>query len=172
TGIFQHATFSVPNFAHGYCTDDNARAFILTVLLDELGEESATVRTLGTHYLAFLNHAFDAESRRFHNFMSFSREWIEERGSEDSNGRALLALGMAVGRSQHRSFQALAGQLFNRALPAATEFESCRGRALSLLAIHEYLRRLSGDRVAQQTREALTARLLEGFEKVASEDWP
>src|SRR5256885_1519666 len=33
TGMFQHAIYTVPNFSHGYCTDDNARAFILTVLL-------------------------------------------------------------------------------------------------------------------------------------------
>ena len=38
TGIFQHAIFTVPNFSEGYCTDDNARAFILAVLLDELEE--------------------------------------------------------------------------------------------------------------------------------------
>ncbi|MPY86833.1 MAG: glycosyltransferase, partial [Luteitalea sp.] len=37
TGIFQHATFTVPNFSEGYCTDDNARAFILAALLSELG---------------------------------------------------------------------------------------------------------------------------------------
>src|ERR1700758_3135088 len=35
TGIFQHAIFNVPNFAEGYCTDDNARAFILTLLLED-----------------------------------------------------------------------------------------------------------------------------------------
>ncbi len=38
TGVFQHAIFGVPNFSEGYCTDDNARAFILAVLLGELGE--------------------------------------------------------------------------------------------------------------------------------------
>ncbi len=38
TGIFQHAIFSIPNFLEGYCTDDNARAFILAVLLGELGK--------------------------------------------------------------------------------------------------------------------------------------
>ena len=38
TGIFQHAIFNVPNYAEGYCTDDNARAFLLTVLLEELGD--------------------------------------------------------------------------------------------------------------------------------------
>ena len=36
TGILQHAIFTVSNFEEGYCTDDNARAFLLTVLADEL----------------------------------------------------------------------------------------------------------------------------------------
>src|SRR5207249_11401340 len=110
TGLFQHATFTVPNFAEGYCTDDNARAFILTVLLDELGEESAPVRALATTYLAFLNHAFDRKTKRFRNFMSFDRKWLEEAGSEDANGRALWALGTCVGRSRRKTFQGLAGQ--------------------------------------------------------------
>ena len=47
TGLFQHAIFNIPNFSEGYCTDDNARAFILAVLLDELGEEPQLVRSLG-----------------------------------------------------------------------------------------------------------------------------
>ena len=61
TGVFQHAIFSVPNFSEGYCTDDNARAFILAVLLGELGEEPEAVRTLATTCAAFLHHAFDPE---------------------------------------------------------------------------------------------------------------
>jgi len=104
--------------------------------------------------------------------MSFDRKWMEECGSEDSNGRALWALGIGVGRSRRPSFQSLAGQLFNRALPAAMEFKSPRPWALSLLGIHEYLRRFTGDRLAQQTREALTARLMEGFSKGGEGEWP
>ena len=49
TGVFQHAIFSVPNFSEGYCTDDNARAFILAVLLGELGEDPEARATLATH---------------------------------------------------------------------------------------------------------------------------
>ena len=49
TGMFQHATFSIPNFAEGYCTDDNARALMLTVLLGELGEEPDRVRAPRDH---------------------------------------------------------------------------------------------------------------------------
>jgi hypothetical protein len=48
TGIFQHAIFSVPNFSEGYCTDDNARAFILAVMLESLKEEPERMRGLAT----------------------------------------------------------------------------------------------------------------------------
>ena len=92
TGIFQHAIFSVPNFSEGYCTDDNARAFILAVLLSELGENPESVRTLATTYAAFLHHAFDRKTNRFHNYLSFDRRWLDERGSEDCQARALWAL--------------------------------------------------------------------------------
>jgi hypothetical protein len=172
TGIFQHALFTVPNFSEGYCTDDNARAFILAVLLDELEEEPERARSLATTYAAFLNHAFDPKTRRFHNFLSFARTWLDDPGSEDSQGRALWALGVGVGRSPHRSFQALAGQLFAQALPVVNEFTSPRSWAFTLIGIHEYLRRLSGDRLVQQMRETLTARLMDLFQKVAQPDWP
>ena len=171
TGIFQHAIFTVPNFSEGYCTDDNARAFILAVLLDGLEEASERVRTLATRYAAFLNHAFDRQTGRFHNHLSFERRWLDERGSEDCHARALWALGLGVGRSPYRSFQEMAGQLFTRALPAATEFTSPRAWAFTLLGIHEYLRRLSGDRLVNQTRETLAGRLTALFNHCARPDW-
>ncbi len=171
TGIFQHAIFSVPNFREGYCTDDNARAFILTVLLGELGEHSEQVRTLGTTYAAFLHHAFDPTTARFHNFMTFDRRWTGEDASEDCQGRTLWALGTAVGRSPFRSFQMMAGQLFASALPTLVELTSPRAWAFGLIGIDEYLRRLGGDSQVNQIRDVLTSRLMELFEQSAQPDW-
>jgi len=171
TGIFQHAIFSVPNFSEGYCTDDNARAFILGVLLSELGVDPEQVRTLATTYAAFLYHAFNPKTKRFHNHMSFDRRWLDEKGSEDCQARALWALGVGVGRSPYRSFQIMAGQLFTLALPALTEFTSPRAWAFGIIGINEYLRRLRGDSLVDQTRETLTARLMELFERNARQGW-
>jgi hypothetical protein len=171
TGIFQHAIYTVPNFSEGYCVDDNARGFVLTVLLDELEEEPERVRTLATTYAGFLNHAFDRKTKRFHNHMSFDRRWLDEQGSEDCHGRALWALGTAVGRSPYRSFQVMAAELFTQALTPIVEFTSPRAWAFALLGIHEYIRRLSGDRRVNQIREGLTARLVELFDRTAEDDW-
>ena len=171
TGVFQHAVFGVPNFAEGYCTDDNARAFILSLLLGELGVDPETTRPLATTAAAFLHHAFDPKTGRFHNFMSFDRRWLDVQGSEDCHGRALWALGMGVGRSPFHNFQMLAGQLFSQALPALTGFTSPRAWAFGLIGIHEYLRRMSGDSVVNQARDILTGRLMRIFEDSAQPDW-
>ena len=171
TGIFQHAIFSVPNFSEGYCTDDNARAFILAVLLSELGEDPERVRTLATTYAAFLHYAFDLKTSRFHNHLSFDRRWLDKQGSEDCQARALWALGVGVGRSPYRTFQIMAGQLFALALPVLTDFTSPRAWAFGLIGIHDYLRRLSGDSLVTQVRETLTRRLMELFESTAQPEW-
>jgi hypothetical protein len=104
--------------------------------------------------------------------MSFDRHWLDEPGSEDCHGRALWALGFAAGRSSYRSFQVMAGQLFLQALRPVVEFTSPRAWAFGLLGIHEYLRRMSGDRHVQQIGETLTARMMELFDRSAQPDWP
>jgi glycosyltransferase involved in cell wall biosynthesis len=171
TGIFQHASFTVPNFAEGYCTDDNARALVLALMLQKLGHGSAPINSLAATYAAFLNHAFDRKSGRFRNFMSFDRRWLEEVGSEDCQGHALWALGLCVAQAGQGSFQMLAAELFEQALPVAAEFTSPRAWAFTLIGIDEYLRRLSGDRRANQIRESLTAKLMQRFADAAIGDW-
>ena len=171
TGIFQHASLTAPNPAEGYCTDDNARALILAVLLGQLEEAPQRVRALATTYAAFLDYAFDPKTTRFHNFLGIDRRWLDEQGSEDCHGRAIWALGTAVGRSPHWSSQTMAEQLFAQALPAVTGFTSPRAWAFSLIGIHEYLRRMKGDRLANDVREDLTGRLMTLFDKVAEPGW-
>jgi hypothetical protein len=172
TGLLQHALHTVPNYAEGYSTDDNARALILTVLLEELGLDSSRVDRLATTYAAFLQYAFDPATGRFRNFLKFEREWLAEVPSEDTHGRSLWALGACVGRSRRRGLQFWAAQLFEQALPACGRTTFPRSWAFALLGIHEYLRRFQGDRLVHQLREELTARLLKRFEQVASEEWP
>ncbi len=170
-GIFQHASFSAPNLSEGYCTDDNARALILAVLLGQLEEAPRRVRSLATIYAAFLDYAFNRKSERFHNFLSIDRCWLDEQGSEDCHGRAIWALGTAVGRSPNWSSRTMTEQLFAKALPTVTNFTSPRAWAFSLIGIHEYLRRKKRDRLAKDVSEVLTGRLMTIFDKVAEPGW-
>lgn len=171
TGLLQHARYTIPNFEDGYCTDDNARGLVLAVLLEEFGHSEPAVRDAADAYAAFLNHAFDVTTRQFRNFLSFDRRWLEKVGSDDSLGRAIWALGTCVGRSSNRGLRTWAAQLLQRSLEAIVETTSPRAWAFALMGIHEYLQRFSGDRLASQTRETLSHRLLDLYRRTSGEDW-
>lgn len=176
TGIYQHAVFNVPNFHEGYCADDNARAFILCNLLDELGGQPPpqNLDPLSTTYLAFLAAALNYQTGRFRNFMSHGRQWLEDAGSEDSHGRALWAAGSGAGRSRNEGHRHLSAQLFRVALPVVASFTSPRAWSFTLLGIHEYLRHFPDDPKtgALAMRDLLTAKLLALWNACATEHWP
>lgn len=173
TGILQHAVHTVPNYSTGYTTDDNARALLLTVLLEETGSDKGDeTRGLPSRYLAFLVHAFDRKTGRFRNELGYDRRFQDDVGPEDAHGRALWALGAVAGRSSNRGRRAAAGQLLDAALPAALRFTSPRAWAFSLLGLRDYLRRFGGDRAARHAQEELAERLLGLWQETASQDWP
>ncbi len=172
TGILQHAVFAVPDFSKGYTTDDNARALILAVLLEEAEDEVASAaRDLASRYMAFLWYAFDHASGRFRNLLSYERAWSDGDLSDDSHARALWALGTVLGRSTSEGLRGPAGDLFGRALRTALDATSPRAWAFTLLAIHEYLRRFSGDRSAQLARETLADRMLDIYRRASAPEW-
>src|SRR5882724_3981325 len=181
TGMLQHAIFTIPNRGEGYTTDDNARALVFTVLMDQLREKQRlksdpaiagfVAGISACRYLAFLEHAFDPANGRFRNFLGYDRRWIEGEGSEDCHGRALWALGTVLGRSKDQGLRCAAGRLFEFSLSAAIEFSSPRAWAYTMLGIQEYLDAYPGDRDAQRVRSALAHRLLELYDAVRSPDW-
>ncbi len=174
TGIFQHAIFNVPNFHEGYCTDDNARAFILCNLLDETSGD-LPVENLGklaTSYLAFLAAALNNETGHFRNFMSHGRQWLEQAGSQDSHARALWAVGAGAGRSRNTGHRRLCAQLFERGLSIVSAFSSPRSWAFTLLGIHEYLRGYPTTPAVLAARELLTGELVRLWKSCATEKWP
>ncbi len=172
TGLLQHAVFHVPNYSQGYTTDDNARALVLTVLLEELGGRTALQAvSLSRRYLAFLWHAFNPGLGRFRNFLGYDRRWQEETGTEDCHARALWALGVTVGRSQDGGLRGTAGRLFDQALPVAQAFTSPRAWAFALLGLHAYLIRFYGDHRAHHTVDLLGSRLMGLLQTNRTEDW-
>jgi glycosyltransferase involved in cell wall biosynthesis len=169
TGIFQHAIFTVPNFSEGYTTDDNARALLVSALLEKSGNREAAGKV--TRYLAFIWYAFNPETKRFRNFMDFQRNWLEETGSDDSHGRALWALGNVINCSNVPTLQNMAGKVFEQSLLSILETTSPRAWAFSLLGINEYLARFNGDRRACQVQEELAERLLTLYKDNQKENW-
>ena len=172
TGIIEHAVFVVPNYPEGYTTDDNARALIVTILLEEFAGITPTATlNLASRYLAFLWLAFDPTTKRFRNCLSYERQWQEAEGSEDSHGRALWGLGTVLGRTKDAGLRGAAGRLFELAVPAAVQFKSPRACAFALLGLLEYLESFPGDRAALNAAAALANRLLDSYRAHSSADW-
>jgi glycosyltransferase involved in cell wall biosynthesis len=173
TGILQHAIFSVPNTREGYTTDDNARALIVSVLLDENPEYANRWehQNLSHRYLSFLWLAFHADSGRFRNYLGYDRKWLEDVGSDDSHGRALWSLGKVLGLSQNAGLRGAAGRLFEAVVPATLSFTSPRAWAYCILGMQAYLDWFPGDRAIQSARNILANRLLDIYERSHSDTW-
>jgi glycosyltransferase involved in cell wall biosynthesis len=172
TGMVEHAVFVVPNYPEGYSTDDNARALIVTTLLEEIGVHApANSADLASRYLAFLWHAFDPATKRFRNSLTYECQWHESEHSEDSHGRALWGLGTVLGRSKNAGLRGAAGRMFELAVPVAVEFKSPRACAFALLGVQEYLDSFPGDRAALSASDALANRLLSSYRAHRTEDW-
>lgn len=173
TGMLQHAIFSVPNTREGYTTDDNARALMVSNVLNEssLNDNETDYLKLSQRYLAFLWFAFRSDIGRFRNFLGYDRKWLEELGSEDSHGRALWALGSVVGHSKNAGLRGAAGRLFEAAMPVTLTFSSPRAWAFSILGMQAYLDWFPGDRTVQAARNMLANQLLHIYEQSCTGTW-
>ena len=172
TGIFQHATYNVPNYDEGYCTDDNARAFILCCLLSSGELAGDQPDRLCPTYLAFLSAALDRRSGLFRNFMSHGRAWLEEAGSQDSHARALWAVGTGAALLRDEGHRMLCRSLLKSALPAAERFIAPRSWTFTLLGLQEYTKAYPADERAEEVRVLLVKRLIALWKRRSSSDWP
>jgi hypothetical protein len=142
------------------------------VLLASQQEERQEIDKLAGVYLGLLQYSWDEKSGRFRNFLNFDRSWVAESPSEDSHGRVIWALGTCLGNYGNPGFQGAAAKLFEKGLPTVTRFKSPRAWAFTIIAIHEYLKRFSGDRLADSIREELSLRLFALYQSNAREGWP
>jgi glycosyltransferase involved in cell wall biosynthesis len=170
TGLFQHAVHSVPDRSHGYCVDDNARALLLACALNYPGEQRLS-ETLTARLAAFVQHAWNPDKRRFRNFMSFDRRWLEDSGSEDSHGRTLWALGECAHSDASPSRRRWAAGLFAEALPTVESFRSPRAWAFTLLGLDAYCAAVPKDSLAERVRTLLADRLISIMLLVETKDW-
>jgi glycosyltransferase involved in cell wall biosynthesis len=170
TGMLQHAVHSVPDRAHGYCVDDNARALLFSSALANSGEAQLS-ETVTARFAAFIQHAWNPDIRRFRNFMSYDRRWLEESGSEDSHGRTLWALAECARNDADPSRRRWAAALFKTALPIVEEFSSPRAWAFSLLGLDVYCTLVGGDVLANRLRRLLADRLMSLISVTETKDW-
>jgi glycosyltransferase involved in cell wall biosynthesis len=160
TGMLQHGKGVVPDRSHGYCLDDCVRALMLIhrVRWNNPGEELRRASV----FASFLQHAWNADRRQFRNFMNFDRTWCEDVGSEDSNGRAIWALGDCALRSNLPRLRQWAREGFGFYAGIALDFEHPRSLAFAALGACALLQ----DDPTNATALAIVARCGDLLEKL------
>jgi len=96
-GMIQFATINQPDMESGYTLDDNARAMIAMCQHFELTRDEADVKYIHT-YFNFIKYCLQPGGH-FLNYVNEAKEFTEQNNStnlEDSNGRAIWALGYLV----------------------------------------------------------------------------
>lgn len=170
TGLFQHAVLDVPDRAHGYCVDDNARALLASYTLTSVNM-AVDPQVLASRYAAFIQHAWNPDLGRFRNFMGFDRRWLEPQGSEDSHGRTLWALGICSRDDPSALRRAWAARLFSQSYPAVSAFSSPRAWAFAILGLCAYLVVQHDDGAARTLCDRLTGQLLALLEWQTNPHW-
>jgi glycosyltransferase involved in cell wall biosynthesis len=170
TGLLQHALYSVADRSHGYCVDDNARALLLAMSLQN-SEETYFPAATTARFAAFIQHAWNPDSGRFRNFMSYDRRWLEAAGSEDSHCRTLWALAECARADNDASRRQWAASLFMTALPAVESFRSPRAWAFTLLGLDRFCGPAGDNVAAGRLRKLLADRLTAALAATQSENW-
>lgn len=169
TGMLQHAIYSVPDRRHGYCIDDNARALMLMSAIPDLDEGVRDKWT--TIYAAFVQYAWNADTRRFRNFMNFDRTWCEDEGSEDSNGRTLWALGVTARDARVHKHRDWAARLFDETAEIVFELGSPRTHAFAMLGAAAMLEARPGHALSQRILEQFGDELMRLVDAARRPEW-
>lgn len=169
TGMLQHSIYSVPDRRHGYCIDDNARALILMCKIDGIDE---TLRDKWTSiYAAFVQYAWNPDARRFRNFMNFDRTWCEDEGSEDSNGRALWALGVTARDARAQKHRDWASAMFDSTASIALDLGSPRARAFAMLGAAAMLEAHPGHTLSRMVLDRFGDELIALLDGARRPEW-
>jgi glycosyltransferase involved in cell wall biosynthesis len=170
TGILQHSIFSVPDRAHGYCVDDNARALMLT---NRLGDDAEPHRSrLNSTFAAFVDSSWNSQSGEFRNFMGFGRNWLEDVGSHDSCGRTLWALGATALEGNSAGIRHWARGLFDRTATSAFGLMSPRATAFAMLGADYILAAHTSHDVAETILANGADHLQTLLNNLRRADWP
>ncbi|MEJ6980126.1 glycosyltransferase family 4 protein [Pedobacter sp. P351] len=169
TGIFQHAKYGVPNRKEGYCLDDNARALIMALMAYQTTRSREALDLLPV-YLSFI-HDMQLEDGNFRNFLSFSRQYLDEEGSDDSFGRTIWALGYLIHTAPNNSFGELGHELFLKSVPHFKKLTHLRGICNTITGISYYLRTHPYDEKILQELKSLTHKLLGAYNTTKGHDW-
>lgn len=173
-GMLQFSDISEPDPASGHTVDDNARALIAVCMHAGNVGPSLHDNGLAARYLAYIIHC-QQENGRFLNYADTLGAFTQQNHGEnldDSNGRAVWALGVCVAHEQ-----ALPAGLVRSAenallatLPWVTDLTSSRAIAFCIKGLHAYNSVRRSKRISALI-EHLGDRLMRTYNDTATEHW-
>lgn len=169
TGIIQHAKFGIPNLKEGYCLDDNARALLMVLMAYKQNKDLRALE-LSPIYLSYIHYMQNADGT-FRNFLSFSRAFLDEVGSEDSFGRTIWALGYLLGNAPNDAYYQTGRLIFFNASPNFEALKSIRGISNTIIGVCYYLKSNPGDDSMTEKLRNLALKLVGQYNENESPDW-
>ncbi|WP_228237739.1 glycosyltransferase family 4 protein [Allomuricauda sp. M10] len=169
TGIIQHAKFGIPNLKEGYCLDDNARALLMVCMTYKQKKDPLALEFMPV-YLSYI-HYMQNKDGTFRNFLSFNRNFLDEKGSEDSFGRTIWALGYLLANAPNDAYYQTGKLVFFDAVPNFDNIKSIRGIANTMIGISHYLRTNASDDAMKGTLHKLANILVSHYDQNHTEDW-
>lgn len=168
-GMVQHAKFSIPNYHHGYCLDDNARALQLMIMLYNQSPSEKLEKLIYT-YLSYIQYMQLADGY-FRNFLSFDNKYLDSYGTEDSFGRTVLALAVCCRLNKNKEIDKLTQELLHAALPHCGRLTSIRAIAYCILGISHYLEKYPGHKGFMAQLKTLVQFITNEYSLCATESW-
>lgn len=173
-GMIQFCRHDVPDPDSGYTLDDNARALIAMCMYARELKASSFVDSLARKYLNFISHCV-TPSGRFQNYVDTKGSFTAQNGEvnlEDSNGRALWALGVVLTSHDILPFDVVqeAYSLFRPCFRWLTSLTSPRAIAFAMKGLYYYLQYKPGG-IAEDTMRSLSAKLQQAYENESDAQW-
>ena len=169
TGIIQHAKFGIPNLKEGYCLDDNSRALLMVLMAFRQMKDRRALE-LSPIYLSYIHYMPNADGT-FRHFLRFSRNFLDDIGSEDSFGRTIWALGYLLGNAPNDAYYQTGKLVFFNAAPNFEKLKSIRGIANTMIGICYYLKsNPSDDSMTERLRNLANVLMTQYMENLTT-DW-
>ena len=169
TGIIQHAKFGIPNWKEGYCIDDNARALIFCIMLHNQLKNKVAIKLM-PKYLSFIEYMQTSDGG-FRNFLSYSKKYLDEVGSEDSFGRAIWSLGFLISNGPNNSYKEFGRELFWNSYKRFDDLKHIRGMANTVIGISYYLKTQSDDELLVPKINQLADTIKTAYRQNSEKNW-
>ncbi|MFY7862140.1 MAG: hypothetical protein ACOVP5_07915, partial [Chitinophagales bacterium] len=168
-GIIQFSKIAVPDMHSGYTLDDNARALIAICQHYELMKDAKDLQLI-ERYIQFIAYCLQPDGR-FLNYVNEQKEFTSQNYNEnleDSNGRALWALGYVISLKDilpfHFSIEA--EDVFQQAIPHLDKIHSTRSMAFIIKGL--YYQNKEENKILLKT---IANKLVQMYKHEKSGDW-